>query len=92
MSDINIRRKHGKSIKEARQAAEHLAGELQDDLDMSYSWDGDVLNFQRPGVKGQLTMDDQEVAIQIKLGLLYSAFKPMIEQEVHKFFDKNFPV
>lgn len=92
MSDINIRRKHGKSIKEARQAAEHLAGELQDDLDISYRWDGDVLNFQRPGVKGQLTMDDREVAIQIKLGLLFSAFKPMIEQEVHKFFDENFPV
>lgn len=92
MSDINICRKHGKSMKEARQAAEHLAGELQDDLDMTYSWDGDVLSFQRPGVKGQLTLDDDEVAIEIKLGLLFSAFKPMIEKEVHKFFDENFPV
>ncbi|MFA7291196.1 MAG: polyhydroxyalkanoic acid system family protein [Rhodocyclaceae bacterium] len=91
MSDINICRKHGKTIKQARKAAEHLASELQADLEMTYSWEGDVLNFQRPGVKGQLTMDDQEVAIQIKLGLLFSAFKPMIEKEVHKFFDENFP-
>lgn len=91
MSEINIRRKHGKSIKEARKAAEHLADELKNDLDMSYSWDGDALNFQRMGVKGQLTMDDQEIAIQIKLGLLLTAFKPVIEQGIHKFFDENFP-
>ncbi|MDQ5878784.1 MAG: hypothetical protein QG584_2304 [Pseudomonadota bacterium] len=92
MSEINIRRKHGKTAKAARKAAEHLADELREDLDMSYSWDGDVLNFQRTGVKGQLTLDKSEVAINIKLGFLLMAFKPVIEQEIHKFFDENFPV
>jgi len=92
MSEINIRRKHGKSLPEARKAAEHLASELEDDLDMSYSWDGDVLHFERTGVKGQLTLDKTDVAIDIKLGFLFSAFKPTIEKEVHKFFDENFPV
>lgn len=91
MSDINISRKHGKTLKAARKAAEHLAGELQQDLDMNYSWDGNVLNFQRTGVKGQLTLDKREVAISIKLGFLFMAFKPAIEQEIHKFFDENFP-
>ena len=92
MSEINISRMHGKTLAEARKAAEHLAGELQDDLDMNYSWDGDVLNFQRTGVKGQLTLDKREVSIKIKLGFLLTAFKPVIEQEIHKFFDENFPV
>lgn len=92
MSDIDIRRKHGKTFAEARKAAEHLADELQADMDMRYDWDGDVLNFQRSGVKGQLTIDDDEVAIRIKLGFLLVAFKPVIEREIHKFFDENFPV
>ena len=42
--------------------------------------------------KGQLTLDKTDVAIDIKLGFLFSAFKPTIEKEVHKFFDENFPV
>ncbi len=92
MSEINIRRTHGKSLKDARKAAKHLADELRDDLKMTYCWDGDVLDFQRSGVQGQLTLDKSDVAIEIKLGFLFSAFKPMIEQEIHKFLDENFPV
>ena len=92
MSEINICRKHGKTLKQARKAAEHLAVELHEDLDMTYSWDDGTLNFQRTGVKGQLTVDKEEVAIRVKLGLLFMAFKPTIEQEIHKFLDENFPV
>ncbi len=91
MSEIRICRQHGKTLPEARQAAEHLASELRADLDMTYAWNGDVLNFKRSGVSGELSVDDREVAISIKLGLLLTAFKPVIEQEIHKFFDENFP-
>ena len=39
-----------------------------------------------------MAVDAREVRIQIRLGLLFIAFKPVIEQEIHKFFDENFPV
>lgn len=90
MSDIIIRRKHGKTPADARSSAEHMAAELKEEFDLSSAWDGDVLRFKRPGVSGELTLDAQEVTLQIHLGFLLSALKPTIEREVHKFFDENF--
>jgi putative polyhydroxyalkanoate system protein len=90
MSDINIRRKHGKTPAEARASAEHMAAELKEEFDLSSAWDGDVLRFKRSGLSGELTLAGQEVALHIHLGFLLSALKPKIEREVHKFFDENF--
>lgn len=90
MSDIKIRRRHGKTPADARHAAEHMAAELKEEFDLNYAWDGDVMRFKRPGVTGELTLDDKEVALNIHLGFLLSALKPTIEREVHKFFDENF--
>ncbi|MBK7673426.1 polyhydroxyalkanoic acid system family protein [Accumulibacter sp.] len=91
MSDIIIRRQHGKSLAEARASAEHMASELNEEFDLSYHWDGDVMRFKRPGVAGDLSVDDQQVALNIRLGFLLFALKPTIEREIHRFFDENFP-
>lgn len=91
MSEIDIIRRHGKTLAQARKAAQRLALEMEQDLEMSSAWDGDLLRFQRPGVKGEMHVDADEVRIRVKLGLLFAAFKPVIEREIHKFFDQNFP-
>lgn len=91
MSEINISRAHGKTLAKARKAARHMAAELEKELEMSASWTGDTLSFERPGVRGTLQLDAREVRIHIKLGLLFSAFRPVIEREIHQFFDENFP-
>ena len=91
MSDIRIRREHGKTHTEARASAEHMASELKDEFDLDYAWDGDVMKFERPGVSGKLSVDRKEVSLDIRLGFLLFALKPSIEREVHKFFDENFP-
>lgn len=90
MSDIIIRRKHGKTPADARASAEHMASELKEEFDLNYAWDGDVLRFKRPGVTGDLALTGDEVALSIQLGFLLRALKPAIEREVHKFFDENF--
>ncbi|EXI85381.1 MAG: putative polyhydroxyalkanoic acid system protein [Candidatus Accumulibacter regalis] len=91
MSDISIRRQHGKTRAEARASAEHMASELQDEFDLDYVWDGDVMTFKRPGIVGELVLDKQEVTLDISLGLMLFALKPTIEREAHRFFDENFP-
>ncbi|WP_291992697.1 polyhydroxyalkanoic acid system family protein [Candidatus Accumulibacter sp. ACC003] len=91
MSDISIRRQHGKTRAEARASAEHMASELKDEFDLDYAWDGDVMNFKRPGVAGELSLDKHEVALEIRLSLMLFALKPSIEREVQRFFDENFP-
>jgi putative polyhydroxyalkanoate system protein len=90
MSDITIRRKHGKTPAAARAAAERMAAELSEEFDLNYSWKDDVLHFKRSGLTGELTLDKKDVVLSIHLGFLLAAFKPSIEREVHKFFDENF--
>ena len=92
MSDIVIRRPHGKSLAEARASAEHMAAELNEEFDLAYTWSDDVMRFKRPGVSGELSVDEREVALNIRLGFLLFALKPTIEREIHRFFDENFPV
>ena len=91
MSDIIIRRQHGKSLAEARASAEHMAAELKEEFDLDYIWIGNVMRFKRPGVAGELSVNDQTVALNIRLGLLLFALKPAIEREIHRIFDENFP-
>ena len=90
MSDITIRRKHGKTRSEARIAAERMAAELKEEFDLNYKWDGDVMHFKRTGVSGELTLHAQEVVLNISLKFFLSPLKPKIEREVQKFFDENF--
>lgn len=93
MSDIIIRRQHGKSRASARAAAEHLTTKLADKFDLTCTWDEvtDVAHFSRPGVSGLLSLDDRDVEIRIRLGFLLLALKPTIEREAHRYFDENFP-
>lgn len=90
MDDIVIYRKHGKTLAEARKSAEHMASELSDEFDLTCAWHGDVLTFERFGVSGRLEIDDDQVGLIVNLGFLFSALKPSIEREVHRFFDENF--
>ena len=90
MTDITIHRTHGKTHAEAHVSAEYMATELKEEFDLNYSWDGDVLRFNRTGVSGTLSIDNQEVALSIQLGFFLSALKPRIEREVHRFLDENF--
>jgi putative polyhydroxyalkanoate system protein len=90
VSDIRIRRKHGKTPAAARAAAEHLASELQEEFELNFSWRDEVMHFTRSGLSGELSFVGDEVVLCIRLGFLLSAFRANIEREVHKFFDENF--
>lgn len=90
MSDITFQRKHGKNRSDARAAAENMALQLKKEFDLEYVWDGEVMHFKRPGVSGDLRLDDQNVILTIRLGLFLSALRPKIEREAHRFFDENF--
>lgn len=90
MSDILIRRSHTMSQKAARKAAEKIARQLDEEFDLSYEWEDNVLNFTRSGVTGELVVDKKEVHIRVRLGFLLFAIKPRVEAEIHRFFDENF--
>ncbi len=90
MSDILIRRSHTLNAKAARQAAEKIARQLDEEFDLAYEWDDNVMHFKRSGVSGELVVEKKEVHIRVRLGFLLLAIRPRVEAEIHRFFDENF--
>ena len=90
MSDILIRRSHTLNAMAARQAAEKIARQLDEEFDLAYEWDDNVMHFKRSGVSGELVVEKKEVHIRVRLGLLLLAIRPRVEAEIHRFFDENF--
>ena len=90
MSDIQIRRSHSMTPKAARQAADKIARQLDEEFDLAYEWDDNLLIFKRSGVSGELVVEKREVHIRVRLGFLLMAIRPRVEAEIHRFFDENF--
>jgi putative polyhydroxyalkanoate system protein len=82
MADIQIVQEHNLSPERARAAAQQVADKVAAEFGMACRWDGDVLRFERSGVEGALTLQEQRAALRIKLGFLMSAFGPAIEAKV----------
>ncbi|MBI3228901.1 MAG: polyhydroxyalkanoic acid system family protein [Burkholderiales bacterium] len=82
MADIHYSLSHSLSHDDAKQAAQEVADSLAREYGLTCKWNGDVLNFERSGVKGNLTVEKTQASIEIKLGFMLSAFKGTIEQQV----------
>jgi len=88
MSEINIRRRHGLTLREARRLAEDMAGRLNQRFELAYQWDGDALRFEREGVHGALTVVHGEIRVQARLGFLLALAKTQIEEEIESSLDE----
>ena len=91
MADINITRKHGMSLADARKAAFKWAEQAEEKFDMACTYDEgkttDTCSFARSGVSGTLQVDKESFVLQAKLGFLLGAFKDKIESEIVKNLD-----
>ena len=91
MADIQIERKHGMSMAQARAAAFKWAEQAEEKFDMSCTYEEgstlDEVSFTRSGVSGTLTVTEDVFQLQAKLGFLLGAFKDKIESEIVKNLD-----
>jgi len=90
MADIHIVRTHSMPLQQARDAASNLAGKLEQKFDLETQWQEDTLHFQRPGVTGTLALGEGEVTIDVRLGLLLSAFRGAMEEQISEQLDRVF--
>lgn len=88
MANIHIKRRHKLGCDEARERVEEVAKVLQTELNANYGWDGDTLKFKRTGATGSIDVSDDEVELNIKLGVLLSPMKGTIEQKIQKRIDE----
>ena len=91
MADIQIERKHGMSLSQARAAAFTWAEQAEEKFDMTCTYEEgstlDEVSFSRSGVSGTLTVTGDAFQLQAKLGFLLGAFKDKIESEIVKNLD-----
>ena len=90
MAKIDIRRKHGGSLKAAKTAVDKTAKAIGKKFGISSEWEGDVLHFHRSGVDGHIEVTKTDVHVRAELGFLLGMMQPMIEAEIKKQLDENF--
>ncbi len=90
MSRIDIRHAHSLPKAKARKAVEEVANKLAERFQMECAWEGDILNFSRSGVDGQIEVGPKELRVHAKLGFLAAMFKDSIQNEIMKVLDEKF--
>jgi len=90
VSTIDIHAHHTLSHEEALQAADELSCDLSEKFGINYGWEDEVIHFERPGVNGQILVQDSELRIQANLGLMLMMLKGPIEQEIFRYLKEHF--
>ena len=90
MGDIDIRHPHSLPMPQAREEVEQAAQRLSEKFGIQYQWDGDAIDFRRPGLDGRIALETDEVRVTAKLGFLLSAMRGAIEGEVRRALEKRF--
>ena len=90
MSNIDIHAHHTLSHEDALQAADELSCDLAEKFGINYGWEDEVIHFERPGVHGQILVNETELRIQAKLGFMLMMLKGPIEQEIVRYLEEHF--
>ena len=89
MSTLVIERAHTLGREAARAKAQHIAERLAEKYNVHYEWRGDRLNVRRTGATGSIEVEDTQVRIELKLGLLLSGLSGTIEREIEQALDQR---
>jgi len=92
MSDVKFQQSHTLGLPKARELAKQWAEGPAQKLGLSCKHtegaEEDTINFERMGVNGTMKVTGTSFDINIKLGMMMAAFKPMIEAEISKNFGR----
>jgi len=92
MAKIHVTREHQIGLDAARAEVERIAQRIQDEYGADYCWEGDTLEFSRPGVSGHIVVTDNSIDLSIKLGLLLAPMKHQIEERIVAKIDRALDV
>jgi putative polyhydroxyalkanoate system protein len=90
VSTIDIHAHHTLSHEDALQAADELSADLAKKFGIDYGWEEEVIHFERPGVNGQIVVQDSELRIKANLGFMLMMLKGPIEQEIFRYLKDHF--
>lgn len=89
MASIQIKQDFTMPYDELKEGLDKLADKLGQQYQLDCNWDSDeCLSFKRSGAAGQVSIGDQQIELNVTLGMLMSAFKSTIESEIQGFIDE----
>jgi putative polyhydroxyalkanoate system protein len=91
MADIFIEREHTLGLDRALDQIEALADLLVDEIDARCAWDGNRLDFTRPGASGCVEVTETLLILEVSLGFLLKPFRDRIEQRITERLDSLVP-
>jgi putative polyhydroxyalkanoate system protein len=91
MTSISIAKKHHLPHKKAKDVAEKIAKDLNKRFALAYAWEGDHIEFERPGISGTMHVGKDRISLDVSLGFLLTPLKPAIEREIHAQLDRLIP-
>lgn len=86
---MQIRRKHSMDKDEAKALVEGIADDLNQSLRLERNWQDYDLNVRGSGVNGKITVADDFIEVNIKLGFALKLLEPTIRKEVEIAMDKH---
>lgn len=86
---MRIRRSHRLGIAEARNRAEKIAGYLEHQYALRWSWQGDHLHVQGNGVTGQLMVEEEAIELNVRLGFALKLMEGPIRSAIEQAIDKE---
>lgn len=89
MSVIRIKRQHNLPMDQARQQVRDVVARLQQKFDATYTWKDDTVSFKRSGASGQISVDDKQIDVEVKLGLVLSPMRASVEKAIKDYLDEN---
>jgi putative polyhydroxyalkanoate system protein len=90
MSRIYIQRDHELDNRTLRERAERLARQLQDEFGGDYRWEGNTVHYNYSGgIDARLTLQDDDILVDVKLGVLMLLLKNRLQQEIERYLDKH---
>ncbi|MGR5069354.1 polyhydroxyalkanoic acid system family protein [Vibrio alfacsensis] len=85
---IFIERNHELSHIQARNVAEQVANELEQEFGLLWHWDEEHLHFQHHSARGWLLATSGKLSLNIRLGFAASLFAYSIEQHISLRLDE----
>lgn len=88
MGTFKVSKPYTMPRQDVRGAAELLAEELKHRYGMRYRFQGDTATFSRTGLDGTLNISDDSIDLDIRMGLLASAFEEPLKQAIRRYLDE----
>ncbi len=89
MAKVKVSKPFTMTVEDVRRGMQDIANHLAQEEGMKYQWkNDDCLTFTHKTGKGSLTIEGQELFLELKISMLYAAAAPMVKKKVLEFADQ----